>query len=72
MSETHRLRRRHGVINSTAQELYLYHLKILRVKECKVSVGDFEIFPVHSFADTDACADDRLGVELRQGFKLMH
>ena len=37
-----------------------------RVRECKVSVGDLEIFPVHSFAETDACADERLGVELTQ------
>ena len=42
--------------------------KFLRVRECKVSVGDFEIFPVHSFADNSAepCADARLNVELIQ------
>jgi len=39
---------------------------VFRVRECKVSVGDLEIFPVHSFAKTDACADERLGVELTQ------
>ena len=39
---------------------------IFRVRECKVSVGDYEIFPVHSFAKTDACADERLGVKLTQ------
>ena len=37
-----------------------------RVRECKVSVGDLEILPVHSFAKTDACTDERLGVELTQ------
>ena len=43
-----------------------YKIVYFRVRECKVSVGDFEIFPVHSFANTDACADDRLGVDLIQ------
>ena len=36
------------------------------VRECKVSVGDFEVFPVHSFESRSPCADERLGVELAQ------
>ena len=31
-----------------------------------MSVGDFEIFPVHSFESNSPCADERLGVELAQ------
>ena len=56
---------------SSRCKIYKYNL-YFRPQECKISSGDNELFPLHSFGEDGLCLDNRLEVEVLEMSKKIH